>query len=288
MDTAVAQPLMESNILEDMTRGPQQSTKSSFTVKDILQLPSTQQSYMGEIGDNVRQNISNLLHLEERNRFGSTSSIHSDYGHEYGQFSSSFYPHSLMDPNRHFQTEQRSVYGYDEMQNRYQPEAPRENYLNSIDQDRYQNIGSSDHPPPSGKRVHSVESMAETSGSPSPSTLSPSPNGNGVNRGSYFACEYDRNMEKTCDKASDFDYTPSSNCDTNFNLPTSQKNSDNFDKTVKDVSPSYSHPTSIHSENEQPAPFEGVQAAHHPGGKLTVENLNFIDLLFIKILIRSF
>lgn len=270
MNTAVAAPLMEANILEDMARGPQQSTKSSFTVKDILQLPSSQQSYIGEVpgvGENIRQNFNGFLHLEERSRFGSTSSIHSDYGHEYGQLSSAFYPHNFVDPNKHFQTEQRSLYGYDEIQNRYQPEMQRENYLNAISENRYQNIGTSDHPPPNGKRVHSVESMAETSASPSPSTLSPSPISNAANRGGYFSCGYEGGLKKSCEKTNSVDYSNNIQGE-NFNLETQPKISESFDN-VKDVSPStYSHPATSNSENETPISFETAQVSdRHQTGK---------------------
>jgi len=194
MNTVVA-PILESLTIDDMTRAPPLSTKSSFTVKDILELPSNAHSYsLGNMSNTGcvtirRTNGYSECYSETRRRITSGSSVHSSE-YEYGHFENTYYPNQCVSLNGNDNPGQRIPCSCEESQSRLLAE--RENY--SPIEARFNNIENSERLMPSGKRVYSVESIAESSGSTSPSTLPPSPLLCGPNGQDYFHKRLEKNV----------------------------------------------------------------------------------------------
>ncbi|XP_076826025.1 uncharacterized protein LOC143471709 [Clavelina lepadiformis] len=168
-------PMIDNSVgLEDMGMTQQHTTKSSsFTVKDILELPSTSQTYAGETppshSGSEAQNDS--IHVMDQDMSYIEHSRHhsSDYRSSCdtypGVFPYTHYPeqtHGTM----HSENPQ---YLYD-AHGHYRHTEAGEEMRYECEQTRYCDIGGVQRPTTGEKRVNSVESAAETSASPSPST----------------------------------------------------------------------------------------------------------------------
>ena len=276
MNAAVA-PMLESTILDEMNRGPQQGVKSSFTVKDILQLPSTPQAYssseLSGSSGSPRLSVNSFSNMysgsEDRVRMSSSSSVYSEYGQDYGQYAGLYYPHQFSEPSRSATQEQRPLYLDEEPQARYQTDLNRNNFLSSVDQSRYPDIGTTEPVRPADKRVHSVESIAETSSSPSPnSTLPPSPGITGANQASYFSCKFNKSQEKssceksTAESSNSLHFMQNGSNGQSYSLQTNEENKVTYEDDVTDISTSYvKQATENNSHTGFDAPNVGRQSS---------------------------
>ena len=270
MNTAVA-PLLDSNLLEDMARGPQQATKSSFTVENILQRPSTLHTYPhGEIPNagEISRQMSGIseMYAEERARLASASSVHAgDFGQDNGQhYSNGYFPGQFVESDQNIPAEQRSP--FEDSHTPYLPESHREGCL-AFNETRFQNIGASNPHAPSGKRVHSVESIPETSASPSPSTLPPSPGISVSTHQNYFPSKSleksysEKNLSENLQK---HQFAQNGTESGVYTMPSPTDNKDKYSSNIADLSSSYSQLASTPPES-QPN-FESTEQLHQVSG----------------------
>ena len=173
--------------MNEIVRGPPQVAKSSFTVKDILQLPNNNFSPGVSPGSDGTRHMDafDKVICEGRSRITSGSSVRSsEYDQDYGHFVNPYFANQFANLDRNVNLAQRSSFACEDSRSRLLAESSGEDYLAS--EPRFDNIENSVRLLPGGKRVHSVESVAETSASTSPSTLPPSPLISGTNGQVYF------------------------------------------------------------------------------------------------------
>ena len=249
-------PLLESHVLHDVARGPQPAPRSSFTVKDILQRPTTFHSFSSGDASSVGSDVSRHgFFPEDRNRLASSSSLHpSDYDQNYGTFAN--FPTHYADTDRVDHAGQSSPFGGEELQSRFLSDNHGDEFLSF--QARYQDIGTSDHLTPSGKRVHSVESTAETSASTSPSTLPPSPHVNVTNHQNFFS--HKTVAKSISDSAQKHEFSLNNSTDVVFSANAAREHeSEKFGADITDISSSYEKTSSVRIQNDKQPSSEALR-----------------------------